>query len=203
MGPHYAITLGLAIAVGLACKIAFNEAVDALRLYELPPGRMSLIHGIKGSFIIDSSYNASAEPMMAALDVLDKAKKGVKKISVLGDMRELGEETKYEHERVANKAVEVTDEFVLVGPLMKKFFIPRVLELGFDKSKIHWFENSAQAATFVHDLIQGGEVVLVKGSQNTIFLERVVEAIMEYPEMANKQLCRRGKYWDGIRSKYV
>lgn len=202
-GPHYGITFGLAIAVGLASGVAFNDCVDALRLYKLPPGRMSLLRGIKDSRIIDSSYNASAEPMIAALDVLEKSVEDSRKISVLGDMRELGEEAQYEHERIAEKAVQVSDEIVLVGPLMKEFFIPKAEELGFDKDKIHWFENSAQAAPFVRDLIEGGEVILVKGSQNTIFLERVVEAIMEDPSQADELLCRRGAYWDKIREKYI
>lgn len=201
LGPQYAITFALAIAVGLAYDIAFDDCVDALRLYKLPPGRASLINGIQDTNIIDSSYNASAEPMLDALDVLNHAKGVAKKIAVLGDMRELGEEAKYEHERIAEKAIEIADELVLVGPLMKKFFIPQAKDLGFDGNKIHWFKNSTQAAEFVKQMIQGGEVILVKGSQNTIFLERVVEAIMANPKMADNLLCRRGEYWEKVRNK--
>ena len=198
-GPQYAITFALAIAVGLAYNIAFDDCVDALRLYRLPPGRMSLLPGINNSHIIDSSYNASAETMLNALDVLNYAKGEAKKIAVLGDMRELGKEAKHEHERVAEKAVEIANELILVGPLMKEFFIPKAEASGFDKEKIHWFENSVQAADFVKRMIADGEVILVKGSQNTIFLERVVEAIMANPGMADELLCRRGKYWERTR----
>lgn len=202
LGPQYGITLALAIAAGMSHGIAFDDCVDALRLYRLPPGRMSLIAGINGSHIIDSSYNASTKPMLYALEVLEKAKAQAKRIAVLGDMRELGKEAKHEHEVVAEYASNIVDEFVLVGPLMKEFFLPKILSLGFDKEKVHWFENSAQAAEFTKGLIKGGEIILVKGSQNTIFLERVVEAIMSNSEMADELLCRRGEYWDKVRAKY-
>lgn len=203
LGPQYAITFALAIGAGLVNSIAFDDCVDALRLYKLPPGRMSLIRGIKDSLIIDSSYNASAETVLSALNVLEKAKTGVKKIAVLGDMRELGKEARFEHERAAAKAAEVVDEFVLIGPMMKEYFIPKLEILGFSGGRIHWFENSAEAAAFVKELIKGNEVILVKGSQNTIYLERVVEAVMDQPETADELLCRRGEYWEKIRRKFV
>ncbi len=203
LGPQYGTTFALAIAVGLACGIAFDDCVDALRRYKLSPGRMSLLRGINDSWIIDSSYNASTEPMLAALDVLEKAGVGKKRIAVLGDMREMGAEAKLSHEIVAEKATQIADEMILVGPLMKEYFIPKAKSLGFDDDKIHWFENSAQAADFSKDLVQGGEVVLVKGSQNTIFLERVVEELMLEKDRADKLLCRRGEYWERERSNYV
>lgn len=203
LGPQYGTTFALAIAVGLANEIAFNDCVNALRRYKLSPGRMTLLRGIKDSWIVDSSYNASTEPMLAALDVLEKAGVGRRKIAVLGDMREMGAEAKLSHEIIAEKTVQVADEIILVGPLMKEFFIPKAGFLGFNESKIHWFENSAQATDFAKELIQGGEVVLVKGSQNTIFLERVVEELMLEKDKADDLLCRRGEYWEKCRDNVV
>ena len=162
-----------------------NEQVD----FKLPPGRMSLIEGIKNSLIIDSSYNASRESILKALGVL-AGYKGRRKIAVLGDMRELGDLAKQEHEAVAEAASKIADVIVTVGPLTKQY-------LGEKYS----FMSSREAGRFIKDkLIQEGDVILVKGSQNTVFLEVVVEMLMQHPEQANELLCRRGKYWDKIRA---
>ena len=172
-----------AAAVGKVFGI--NEKVD----FKLPPGRMSLIPGIKNSLIIDSSYNASRESMFMALRVLGSYKNR-RKIAVLGDMRELGDLAKQEHEAVAEEASKVADVIVTVGPLMKQYLRAK-----------YSFMSSREAGRFINDkLIQEGDVILVKGSQNTIFLEIVVEMLMQHPEQADELLCRRGKYWDKIRA---
>lgn len=89
----------------------------------------------------------------------------------------------------------------MVGPLTKKYILNNILEKGFPRENINWFENSFLAKDYVRNIIKGDEVILVKGSQNTIFLERVVEEIMEDKLQAGSLLCRRGEYWDRLRQK--
>lgn len=202
LSDDYAYTFLAAIAVGLCEGITVNESIHFLeRDFKLPPGRMSLIPGVKKTILIDSSYNASKFTMLEALRTL-KEIKGKKKIAVLGDMRELGEETEFAHREVAKKATESADIIITVGPLMGKYFIPEITKLGFPKDKIFFFENSNKVGEWIkNSILKGGEVILVKGSQNTIFLERIVEVLMENPQDADKLLCRRGKFWDQERQK--
>jgi hypothetical protein len=47
-----------------------------------------------------------------------------------------------------------------------------------------------------------GDIILVKGSQNTIFLETVVAELMAEPEKAAEIICRQSHAWDAIREKY-
>ncbi len=202
LGPKYPINFALGIGVGLVYGVPFKQCVEALQNYPIPQGRMSLIKGIRGSYIIDGSYNASAQTVIDSLEVLHNLGNGRKKIAVLGDMRELGQEVESEHMKVAQKVVQVADEIVLVGPIMKRYVYEKISNNGFDKSKIHWFKTSFLAKDFVQELIKGKEIVLVKGSQNTIFLERVVEEIMENKQDVDKLLCRRGRYWDEVRAGY-
>ncbi len=201
LGKQYAITFGLAIAVGITQGIEFEQCVKSLEKYKLPPGRMSLLRGINDSYIIDGSYNASAPAVLDSLEVLSNLAKNRRKIAVIGDMRELGEEAEVEHKRVAQKLLNVADEIILVGSLSKKYLLNELLDNGFNKENVHWFENSFLAKDFVKQTIKGGEIILVKGSQNTIFLERVVEEIMEERDQAEILLCRRGQYWDKIRDR--
>ncbi len=194
-------TLLAAISVGIACEIDLSTCIKALEKLNFPPGRMSKIDGIKKTLILDSSYNASKPAMIEALDNLSCFKNS-KKIAVLGDMRELGRETKSEHEEVAVKARTIADEIVAIGPAMRDYFIPKVIKLGFDKRRIHLFANTWKALDFIKNkLIKGGEVILVKGSQNTLFLEIIVEGLMKKKTEANKLLCRRGAFWDKKRQE--
>jgi UDP-N-acetylmuramoyl-tripeptide--D-alanyl-D-alanine ligase len=183
--------------------LSLKDCINALENYKAPPGRMSLISGINDSYIIDSSYNASQGSVIDALKVLEVAGEGRKKIAVLGDMREIGLESESAHNIVARAAVKVADKIVLVGPLMKDFFIPEARKLGYETDNVLWFENSLLAGNYVKDIIETGDVILVKGSQNEIYLERVVEELMQDKTDADNLLCRRGEYWDVLRSNYV
>src|SRR6202022_650886 len=76
------------------------------------------IDGINGARIVDDSYNASPESVLAALNLL-KELPGRRKIGVLGDMLELGSEEIPGHERVGNRAAAVLDLLVVYGPRSK------------------------------------------------------------------------------------
>lgn len=196
-------TLLAAICVGLIFNIDLKDCIKEVEKIKLPPGRMNKIEGIKDTLIIDSSYNASKLSMFEALDNLSLYKKR-RKVAILGDMRELGREAKSEHEEIAHKAAKIADEMVLIGPSMREYFIPEVIRKSFDSSKLHHFENPWEALKFIkEDLIKGEEVVLIKGSQNTLFLEIIVEGLMKDKSKADELLCRRGEFWSKKRMELI
>lgn len=202
LSDDYAYTFLAAIAVGLVEGIPIAKSILALENnFQLPPGRMSLIPGIKGTILIDSSYNASKFTMLDALKTLQGIA-GRVHIAVLGDMRELGKETKLAHEEVAKVAIESAETIITVGPLMKQYLVPKILHLGFSKDRIFSFVSSKGVGEWLEkNIVKGKEIILVKGSQNTIFLERVVEELMANRREADKLLCRRGKFWDQKRQE--
>lgn len=197
---HYAQTFLAAIAVANSFNIPLKSAVSSLQSnFHLPPGRLSLIPGLKNSLILDSSYNASRAPMISALNLLNRIAPA-RRLAVLGDMRELGQSAKIEHQLVARTAVKTCDIIVTVGPLMKQYLVPEVLRLGFPQKNLYSFTHAYQAAKALKSsIIQNQDTVLVKGSQNTIFLEIVVQALMKNPQDSERLLCRRGKFWDKKR----
>lgn len=187
----YGYTLAAAAAVGKVFGLSFEESKAALtKNFKLPPGRMSLLKGLNGSTIIDSSYNASPIPMFGALELLHKMP-GKRKIAVLGDMRELGDLAKNYHEIVGRKACDCADAVITVGLLSKDYY-------SRSKKLIKQFDNSIEAGKYLQDYIQAGDLLLFKGSQNTIFLETAVEMCLANKTDAAK-LCRRGKFWDKQR----
>lgn len=198
----YANTFGLAIGAAISQGVSPRKAIDGIKEYFVsPPGRSSLIEGIKNSLIIDSSYNSSPAAAITMIKLLNKLGKKAKRrrVAVLGDMRELGKQAGLEHRKLAQLAAKNADEIILVGKEMKKHFLPRAVKQGFDKNNIHYFKTAWQAADFLKDNIKNKDLVLVKGSQNTIFLEIVTKALMKDRKRADKLLCRRGDFWEKRR----
>ncbi len=194
--------LAAALLLGQNFEINTEKGIKALeKNFKILPGRSTLIEGINNSTIIDSSYNSSFEPAAAALQMLGQILIRGKKIAVLGDMREIGNQEKTDHEKLAVIAAKNADEIILVGPLTKKYILPKLKKLKFAKTKIHSFTTAYEALKIVKKLVKNHDLILIKGSQNTIFLEIIVKAIMAHPEQAQKILCRQSKYWHNQRQK--
>jgi hypothetical protein len=81
---------------------------------------------------------------------------------------------------------------------MKKFIWP-ILKKA--KTRVDWVDNAYQAAEILKTELSAGDMLLVKGSQNTLLLETAVERLMAHPEQADQFLCRRGAYWDKKRAE--
>lgn len=196
---YYGETLAASFATGVALSIEPEKIIETLsRKFILPPGRGQLLKGINNSIIVDSSYNASREPMIGSLELLKKIAGDKVKIAILGDMRELGKQARVEHEAVAKKIIETANKAILVGPLMKKYVLPILEQSGF---QVKWFTTAGEAAVYIKNNLSKNSVVLIKGSQNTIFLEIVVETLLADKNDIQK-LCRRGKFWDRQRRPY-
>jgi len=201
VGEYTFRTLLAGIAVGLTYGISLKECIDAVEIMDVLPGRMTLIEGIKNTLIIDSSYNSAPNSLREALNNLGLSKNRTR-VAVLGDMRELGELARQEHESIAEDIIKSVDLLVTIGPAMRDFLKPELIKKGFGEDKIFDFQNTWEALDFIRDeLIIGREIILVKGSQNTLFLEIVVEGLMKNPKDREKLLARRGKFWDGKRAE--
>lgn len=193
LAGHYVYPALAGIAVGIIFKMNLVEIAKTLESFRSPAGRMNLMKGANGSFVIDDTYNASPMSTLAALDVLGELK-AVRKIAVLGDMLELGNQTETGHREVGKKIHELGfDILVTVGDRMK-FTVSELIALGFSDQKIFQFDDSVSASNKVQELLTPGDFVLVKGSQG-MRMEKVVEKILKNPSVAKNLLCRQSKEW--------
>jgi len=182
-----------AIAIGIYFKINLVEIAVILENYSSPSGRMNLVPGIKNSEIIDDTYNASPKSTLVALDALDKLSKK-RKIAVLGDMLELGEESEKGHREVAEKVFRMkTDLFFAIGKRME-IVVKKLMELKYPADRIFYFDDPDLLGRKLQEEIQVGDAILVKGSQG-MRMEKIVEEIMAEPLKAKDVLCRQNKEW--------
>lgn len=196
---HFLYTIGVALAVGKYVTKNVSQTIANIEKYfTLPPGRSSLFKGIHGSLILDSSYNASRKPMIDSLNLLKKIPSH-RNIAILGDMRELGNESQLEHELVAKHAASILDLAILVGPEMKKYALPILTKANIPTQ---WFPSAQAAAEYLKPKLKKNDLVLVKGSQNTLLLEIAVEELLANKSDSTK-LCRRGGYWDKRRKELL
>lgn len=194
---HYAYGFAAAVLIGLKAGLEINEIKTALEKHlVLPLGRASSIKGKNQSIIIDGSYNASS--MKDMLELMKKIQtNGGKKLALLGDMRELGVETQMMHEEIALLASKTFDQVFLVGQEMQKYALP-ILEKELP-GRVKFFQSSTEAGLEIAKLLNPGDIILVKGSQNTIFLEEAVKKMMLEENLASDLLCRQSNWWLNIK----
>ncbi|OGI61263.1 hypothetical protein A2814_00655 [Candidatus Nomurabacteria bacterium RIFCSPHIGHO2_01_FULL_38_19] len=196
---HIYASLG---ALALASGLKFNilEAVGALKNYDVPPGRMRLLKGIKDCLIIDDTYNSSPLACESALKTLGDIKCTGRKIAILGDMLELGRHTLEAHKNIGKVAKENADVLVVVGHRAETIK-EGAIEAGMSdqnppdgRAGIFEFLDSYKAGEFIKNFVNKGDIVLVKGSQG-MRMERVVEEILLDRGNKEKLLVRQDKEW--------
>jgi len=196
---HMYASLG-ALALAISLKFPMLTALDALKVYDVPPGRMRLLAGIKNTLIIDDSYNSSPAACISALRTLGTiTQKNVqdnrkhRKIAVLGDMLELGKHTSVAHKNVGKVAAETADVLVTVGHRAEGIK-DGAIEAGMFADNIFQFLDSYEARDFVKDFIAENDIILIKGSQG-MRMERVIEPILLDQEHMEDLLVRQDKEW--------
>ena len=176
----------LTLAAGLMGYLKQAPRTD-LRDWQPPPGRSSLLGGYKDCYLIDSSYNAQYEAVLAILAMFESFK-AQEKWLVFGDMIEQGDFTRKAHLEVADKILELDLKKVfLVGRRTKKYVYPALKE---KYPNLHW-TNKADKDLILHlkQEIKGGEVILFKGAG---VLDILVEALLKNPA-DNKFLNNPGR----------
>jgi UDP-N-acetylmuramoyl-tripeptide--D-alanyl-D-alanine ligase len=172
IGRHSVQTVLRAAAVGLVDGLTWQEIVSGLRSSsnEL---RLIAVHTQNGALILDDTYNASPESMLAALNLLNDL--DGRKVAVLGDMLELGQYEQRGHEMVGIRAAEVADELVTLGE-RGRIIAQAALESGLPAGKITALDRVEQVIDYLRPELKPDDVVLVKGS-NMMNMDRIVSAL--------------------------
>ena len=208
LGEHHSVALASAILLAFKLGLKKSEIKRNLEKYwALEPGRSSLLAGKNNSYLLDSSYNASGMLEMIELTKqLASNDQNIKRLlAIIGDIRELGKETPAMHQEVARALAESFSEVYLVGPLMKNYALPILqdkIKNGEGQIKqVKTYLDSKLAGEYLAKKLKTGDLVLVKGSQNTIFLEKAVALLLEEEKLAKKVLCRQSQYWLDLKNQ--
>lgn len=181
LGRHNALNAAAAIAVGRRLGLTAEDARHGLSSVKGPPMRLDL-STVAGVRMINDAYNANPESMVAAVDTFrdvtaDESVAASRKVLVLGDMLELGEQSAALHREVLTHALHArcADVLILVGQAMTQAAADLKIQ---HEPGVHCLSDLAPPRdAHAAALLRTGDLVLLKGSRGT-GVERVVAALV-------------------------
>lgn len=160
IGRHSVHTALRAAAIGLVEDLTWQEIFEGLNQKHTQL-RLVVVRSKTGALILDDTYNASPESMLAALNLLDEL--DGRKIAVLGDMLELGQYERLGHEMVGRRAAQVADTLLTLGT-RAHIIAEAARRAGLKKSSILEFEELEPITDWLNENLTKNDSVLIKGS---------------------------------------
>jgi len=174
LGRHSVHNALAAAAVGLTAGLTLDDIIAGLARPLRMPHRTTLID--TGRWIIlDDTYNAAPDSMIAALDLL--ATLPGRRVAVLGEMRELGPEREASHGKVGAYAAHTADILVGVGA-PAQIYADAAEAAGMDPGFVHTATDREVALRGLQHILRDGDVVLLKASNGERFFD-LVDALRE------------------------
>jgi UDP-N-acetylmuramoyl-tripeptide--D-alanyl-D-alanine ligase len=173
LGRHQVANSLFALAVGAELGLKGDEMERGLA--ECQPAKMRLqVWEWSGVRVLDDAYNANADSMIAALQVLQELPCKGRRVAVLGDMGELGEHSESAHAEVGRRAAELgVGQLIAVGKMAgvmaaaaREAGLTRVIELA----------EVEAAVPALKSFLKAGDTVLLKASRSSR-LERITQAL--------------------------
>ncbi len=158
-GMHNVSNALAAAAVGVKFKVPMKEIISALEQHAGANKRMEVIKR-NNITILNDTYNANPDSVLAALKTLQSMKTAGKKIVVLADMLELGGKAEHEHAKIGLAVSDLELEYLLTFGALSRF-THEASKLAFAEH----FETKEALIASLKSQIAPGDVVLVKGSR--------------------------------------
>src|SRR5206468_2458368 len=171
-GLHMVQNALLAVAAGRVFGLSLEECAAGLVAAPLTKARLQ-VKEVRGVQFLDDSYNANPDSMKAALRTLVELDAEGQRIAVLGEMRELGDESERGHREVGETAAALkVDHLIAIGNVAATI-AEAAQRAGLQNSST--VASTAEAAELLGELAAPGDLILIKGSR-LARTEQVIEA---------------------------
>lgn len=177
LGKHNVLNALAAIAVSKYMGVSSSDIARGLENVALSGMRVELLRGHNGVTIINDAYNASPTSMKAALELIEEMKGYNKKIVVLGDMLELGEDERVYHEEIGKVLQPNQIDYVFTYGTLAEYIASEAAH-SFPIDHVFHMESKQQIVARIMQLTDERDLVLVKGSRG-LQLEYVVTALVD------------------------
>lgn len=176
-GRHNIVNLMAASAMALAIGMNPEQIASALINCESTWGRNQLIHLDNGTQVLFDAYNANPDSMDAFFQCSGDVSISGKKVAILGDMLELGEESDAYHKEVGKKAAHYFDQIFYIGQFFKQF--QEGLESAKTPKKAVISDTyKLSLANEIKSMLQPEDVVFMKASRG-VHLEKFLDVFKE------------------------
>ena len=164
VGAYNADNVLASIAIGDYFGVPRKDAVEAIAAFVPDNIRSQMVRTSRNTLIVDA-YNANPSSMKAALDNFE-AVHADRKLALLGDMKELGDESAAEHRKLVSRLLASGADAMLVGPEFRS----AAAACG---ANFPCFDNSDELAASLRENPVSAALILVKGSRST-GMEKVI-----------------------------
>ncbi len=168
-GAHNAHNAAAAATAALAAGVSLSAILEGLENFQPVTGRGVILRSTAGATLIDDSYNANPDSVLAAIDLLASRPSPV--YLILGDMGEVGEKGSEFHAEVGHYA-----KYRALAGLMTLGPLARHASEAFNAPQAQHFETLEALLAAVKPLATRGATILVKGSR-FMKMERVIAAL--------------------------
>ncbi|HET7711082.1 MAG TPA: cyanophycin synthetase, partial [Thermoanaerobaculia bacterium] len=141
-----------------------------------PASHRGVVTTFKGATIYDDTYNSNPYALSRALTLLQQAE-AERRIAVIGDMLELGEQENSFHFDAGKSIPRDIDLVVGVGRRAESL-LEGAREAGFSEERLRHFESAEEAGAFLQSFVRPGDLVLLKASRG-VGLDRAVAMLSE------------------------
>lgn len=168
-GEHMVLNALAASAVADLLGLTQDEIKEGMKKVEAVSGRSNIIP-FKDFVMIDDCYNANPVSMKAAIDLLQSA--NGRKVAILGDMFELGEEEKKLHYEVGQYTAGKVDILICIGKLAKYIYEGAIQGKNEDAFMIYLKEKE-ELYSYLENIIMPQDTILLKASHGMGFADIV------------------------------
>ena len=172
IGRHSVHTALRAAAVGLNDGLGWQEIFEGFA-HGHSQLRLVAVRSKTGALILDDTYNASPESMLAALNLLDEM--DGRKFAVLGDMLELGPYERQGHEMVGMRTAQVAKTLLTLGQ-RAHMIADAARRAGMKSANILEFEETESIVDWLNKHLTSNDAVLIKGSHG-LRMDRITSAL--------------------------
>lgn len=177
-GRHNVVNALAALAAGAALGMSLPEMARGLAAMEPAAMRLNIVKNKAGVTIINDAYNANPTSMESGLLTLMDLKGEGRAVAVLGDMLELGPAASKAHWEVGEKAARLGLDLLVALGEWRETVLAGAREGGLPGEKTRAFSDKDEAAAFLKDWLQAGDLVLVKASRG-LQLEDIVAELLD------------------------
>jgi UDP-N-acetylmuramoyl-tripeptide--D-alanyl-D-alanine ligase len=164
VGMHNALNGAAAAAAALCAGCETHDVIQGLESFEPPPHRC-VVKRCGGAIVLDDCYNANPTSMKASLDALVAMPGANRPAAVLGEMRELGDDSRLHHEQLGRQLADMGfEKVVLVGEMMR-FAASAAVRSGMDAEALIEVDTAADVAPVLAKELGPGWKVLFKASR--------------------------------------
>jgi UDP-N-acetylmuramoyl-tripeptide--D-alanyl-D-alanine ligase len=153
-----------AYALARIFGIDARDIMSKFSQFEFPKSRFQL-KIINGFTVIDDAYNANPASFYNAIEAFNNLRARGRKIAVIGDMLELGKESKRAHRQIGRALGESAVDLLIGVGKLSHIACDAARTGGLNSKIIHKCRTTGEARSIVSDLLRKGDVVLLKGSR--------------------------------------